>query len=68
MQTKIEIRLDAEVQVEPQTLAVVAADEQIVSTRVHCHRGNPSRVRHQLLNELLLDEVVNPNRSLCLQN
>jgi hypothetical protein len=55
MQTKVEVRLDTEVQVKPQTLAVVTADKQIVSAGMHGHRGNPSRVGHQLLDELLLD-------------
>lgn len=67
MQTKVEVRLDTEVQVKPQTLAIVTADEQIVSSWVHGHGRNPSRVGHQLLDELLLDEVVNPNGSLSLQ-
>ena len=35
-----------QVQVEPLNLLVEGAQQQVVTARVHCHRGNPFSARH----------------------
>lgn len=58
------VGLGGKVQVEPHQLAVVAATDDVVPCRVHSHAGHPLAVGHQLLGELLPQQVVDADAAL----
>lgn len=62
------VRLGAQIQVEPAELLVVTSDDQIVPERVDVQARDPLETRHQGLDELLADEIVQPDVSLGLQD
>lgn len=61
------VRLGAQIQVEPAELLVVTSDDQVVPERVDVQARDPLETRHQGLDELLADEIVQPDVSLGLQ-
>lgn len=53
-----------QLQVEPHQLAVVGAEQQVVSARMHRQRAEPLGARSQLAGQFLLHEVVDADGAL----
>ena len=59
------VRQAGEIQVEPLHPFVERADQKVVAPRVYRHGRDPLDSSHQLLAQLLLDEIVDANMALC---
>lgn len=61
------VRLGAQIQVEPAQLLVITSHDQVIPERMNVQARDPLETRHQGLDELLADEIVQADVSLGLQ-
>ena len=60
------VRLVTELEIEPTEFAVIAANDDVVTRRMHVHRRDPSNAWNQGFEQLLLGEIIDPDVALGL--